>query len=73
MTDLAHLKFYATQPHDCSYLEQQQAVTLFLDPAEPIDEEARAKTARARSAAARVAFVIGGDRAARTGPRAAPA
>lgn len=39
MTDLAHLKFYATQPHDCSYLEQQQAVTLFLDPAEPIDEE----------------------------------
>lgn len=39
MTDLAHLKFYATQPHDCSYLEKEQAVTLFLDPHQPIDEE----------------------------------
>lgn len=32
MTDLAHLKFYATQPHPCSYLPEEQAVTLFLDP-----------------------------------------
>src|SRR5690554_7671180 len=38
MTDLAHLKFYATQPHACSYLEEEQAVTLFLDPHEPIEE-----------------------------------
>ena len=38
MTDLAHLKFYATQPHPCSYLEKEHAVTLFLDPYEKVDE-----------------------------------
>lgn len=37
MTDLAHLKFYATQPHPCSYLPDEQAVTLFLDPHQSID------------------------------------
>ncbi len=37
MTELAHLKFYATQPHDCSYLSGQQATTLFLDPRHPFD------------------------------------
>lgn len=37
MTDLAHLKFYATQPHTCSYLPDEQATTLFLDPQKPID------------------------------------
>ena len=39
MTDLAHLKFYATQPHPCSYLTEEQAVTLFLDPQQPIETE----------------------------------
>ena len=39
MTSLTRLKFYATQPHDCSYLPEQQATTLFLDPGEPIDAE----------------------------------
>ncbi|RHW22651.1 arginyltransferase [Pseudomonas jilinensis] len=37
MTDLAQLKFYATQPHTCSYLPDEQATTLFLDPQQPID------------------------------------
>lgn len=37
MTNLAHLKFYATQPHACSYLPEQRATTLFLDPQLPID------------------------------------
>jgi arginine-tRNA-protein transferase len=37
MTELAQLKFYATQPHDCSYLSGQQATTLFLDPRHPFD------------------------------------
>ena len=32
MTELARLKFYATQPHSCSYLPEEQATTLFLDP-----------------------------------------
>lgn len=37
MTDLSNLKFYATQPHACSYLPDQQATTLFLDPQKLID------------------------------------
>lgn len=37
MTALTHLKFYATQPHACSYLPEQQATTLFLDPSEPLN------------------------------------
>lgn len=37
MTSLARLKFYATQPHACSYLPDEQATTLFLDPAQPMD------------------------------------
>lgn len=37
MTNLAHLKFYATHPHACSYLQDQRATTLFLDPQQPID------------------------------------
>lgn len=39
MTDLAHLKFYATQPHPCSYLPEEQAVTLFLDPQQTIEPD----------------------------------
>lgn len=27
MTELARLKFYATQPHTCSYLPDEQATT----------------------------------------------
>ncbi|MBA1291358.1 arginyltransferase [Pseudomonas japonica] len=37
MTELARLKFYATQPHTCSYLPDEQATTLFLDPSQPMD------------------------------------
>jgi arginine-tRNA-protein transferase len=37
MTSLARLKFYATQPHACSYLPDEQATTLFLDPSQPMD------------------------------------
>jgi leucyl-tRNA---protein transferase len=37
MTELARLKFYATQPHACSYLPGEQATTLFLDPSQPMD------------------------------------
>ena len=42
MTELARLKFYATQPHSCSYLPDEQATTLFLDPSQPIDPGATA-------------------------------
>lgn len=37
MTELARLKFYATQPHACSYLPDEQATTLFLDPSQPMN------------------------------------
>ena len=37
MTSLARLRFYATQPHTCSYLPGEQATTLFLDPSQPMD------------------------------------
>lgn len=37
MTELARLKFYATQPHSCSYLPEEQATTLFTDPSQPMD------------------------------------
>jgi arginyl-tRNA--protein-N-Asp/Glu arginylyltransferase len=37
MTELARLKFYATQAHPCSYLDEKQATTLFLDPSQPMD------------------------------------
>lgn len=37
MTELARLKFYATRPHPCSYLPDEQATTLFLDPHRQLD------------------------------------
>lgn len=37
MTNLAQLKFFATQPHTCSYLPDERATTLFLDPQQSID------------------------------------
>lgn len=43
MTDLAHLKFFATQPHACSYLPEAEATTLFLDPQEPVDTNTYSK------------------------------
>lgn len=43
MTELAHLKFYATQEHPCSYLPTEQATTLFLDPSQPMDVGVYAK------------------------------
>ena len=39
MTELARLKFYATQPHPCSYLPGEQATTLFLDPSQLMDAQ----------------------------------
>ncbi|MFT5691986.1 MAG: arginyl-tRNA--protein-N-Asp/Glu arginylyltransferase [Oceanicoccus sp.] len=37
MTTLSNLKVYATHPHDCSYLPNQQATTLFIDPQTTVD------------------------------------
>ena len=32
MTSLQTMVFYATPPHDCSYIEGQKATTMFVDP-----------------------------------------
>lgn len=39
MTDLSTLKLFATQPHPCSYLDNQEATTLFVDPDAQVDIE----------------------------------
>jgi arginyl-tRNA--protein-N-Asp/Glu arginylyltransferase len=39
MTDLSTLKLFATQPHPCSYLDNQEATTLFVDPEARVDRE----------------------------------
>ncbi len=37
MSDLSTLKLFATQPHPCSYLDSQEATTLFVDPEAKVD------------------------------------
>lgn len=37
MTDLSTLKLFTTQPHPCSYLDGQEATTLFVDPDAAMD------------------------------------
>lgn len=39
MIDLDALKFYATSPHPCSYLDDQEATSVFLDPNETVTKE----------------------------------
>ena len=34
--DLTTLRFYQTTAHDCSYLDGQQAATVFMDPEQPL-------------------------------------
>lgn len=36
-SSLRDLKVYTTYPHSCSYLEEQEATTLFVDPRTPVD------------------------------------
>ena len=38
MASLEDLKLYQTHPHPCSYLEDQQAVTIFIDPEARVDQ-----------------------------------
>ncbi|MEX2488208.1 MAG: arginyltransferase [Pseudomonadales bacterium] len=37
MTSLSELRFFATPPHDCSYLEGREATTLVVDPLAKVD------------------------------------
>ena len=43
MTVLSKIKIFATYPHECSYLENQEATTLFVDPGADIDASAYAR------------------------------
>ncbi len=37
-SSLRNIKVYTTDPHRCSYLEDQEATTLFVDPRQPVDK-----------------------------------
>ncbi|WP_339897081.1 arginyltransferase [uncultured Gilvimarinus sp.] len=39
MSDLSSLKLFATAPHPCSYLEGEEATTVFIDPQADVDAE----------------------------------
>ena len=39
MTDLSTIRLFATHPHNCSYLRDQHATTVFVDPNEPMNAE----------------------------------
>ena len=38
-SSLRDLKVYTTYPHSCSYLKDQQATTLFIDPRQEVDQK----------------------------------
>lgn len=38
-SSMRDLKVYTTYPHSCSYLEEQEATTLFVDPRQPVDKQ----------------------------------
>lgn len=46
MSDLSKLKFFTTNPHPCSYLKDQVATTLFLDPATIPDKTLHSELSR---------------------------
>ena len=37
-SSMRDLKVYTTHPHSCSYLDEQEATTLFVDPRQPVDK-----------------------------------
>ncbi|MGQ9424547.1 arginyltransferase [Gilvimarinus sp. F26214L] len=39
MTDLSSIRLLATHPHPCSYLPEEDATTVFVDPAQPMNGE----------------------------------
>jgi arginyl-tRNA--protein-N-Asp/Glu arginylyltransferase len=42
-SSLRDLKVYTTHPHSCSYLEDREAVTLFVDPRQAVDKSLYSK------------------------------
>ncbi|WP_020209244.1 arginyltransferase [Gilvimarinus chinensis] len=46
MSDLSNLKLFATAPHPCSYLEGEEATTVFIDPAAEVDQDLYSQLSR---------------------------
>ena len=46
MSGFETLKFFATAPHPCSYLDGQEATTLFVEPSTDLDQRADRKACR---------------------------
>lgn len=42
-SSMRDLKVYTTYPHSCSYLDDQEATTLFVDPRQPVDKQLYSK------------------------------
>ena len=47
-SSMRDLKVYTTYPHSCSYLEDQEATTLFVDPRQPVDKKLYSKLSSLR-------------------------
>lgn len=52
MSNLRTLVFFATPPHDCSYLPDREATTMFVDPRAHIDKSFTANSRLSAFAAA---------------------
>ncbi|NHN35830.1 arginyltransferase [Pseudomaricurvus alcaniphilus] len=37
MSNLGNIRLFTTHPHECSYLDDREAVSVFVDPAYPVD------------------------------------
>lgn len=46
MASLENLKLFQTQAHACSYLDDQRATTIFIDPQAPVDQELYSQLSR---------------------------
>ncbi|MBB3046401.1 arginine-tRNA-protein transferase [Litorivivens lipolytica] len=46
MASLEEIKLFQTRPHPCSYLEDQQAVTIFIDPEASVDRSLYSQLSR---------------------------
>lgn len=43
MSDLGKIRLFSTHPHECSYLRDKEATSIFIDPAYPVDKNLYSK------------------------------
>lgn len=46
VSDLSNLKLFATAPHPCSYLDGEEATTVFIDPQAPVNKQLYSELSR---------------------------